>query len=222
MAADLDSIEAGAYSFEFSGYETFFDRLRDARLRPFTVAALRGDRFRRPPVELVRRFTGVDPVDPASLVTGLAEGFRDRTHFDSDRYVAGAIQDHLLLGTVPLQTRFQEPTDFESILGDSAGLYCYEYALRSIEAFHAVAPHRQSTPVFGGLVFDWRHNHVYTALASVVRENGELRVPMTFLDYSHATMYDTYRLRWLLGEGIDAYDGRHRASSIHYWNRYAG
>lgn len=216
LAADLRAIESGEYSVGFSGYDAFFDRLRDAQTRPFTVAALRGDRFRRPDPETVRRFTGVDPRDPASLVTGLAEAFRSHTHFDTARYVAGTIQDHVLLDAVPLRRYLREPTGFDALLDSSTGLYCYEYTRRSIEAFHAIAPHRQVVPVFAASVADRRHNHVFTGLASVVREDGALHVPMTFLDYSHATMYDTFHLRGALGDGVDAYDERHRATRIIY------
>ncbi|WP_152040856.1 hypothetical protein [Salinigranum salinum] len=216
LATDLGAIEAGRYTFEFTTNDVFFDRLRDAQTRPVTVAALRSDRFRRPSRETVRRFAGVAPRDPAALVAGLAEGFRRRTHFDTPRYVAGNVQDHLLGDAVSLRQHVRGGTEFEGIVEGSTGLYCYEYTLRSIEAFHAVAPHQQVTPVFGAYVSDRRHNHAFTGLASVVRENGSLRIPMTFLDYSHSTMYDTYHLRGVFGDGVDAYDERHRASRISY------
>jgi len=220
LAVDLAAVESGDVTFEFSGYEAFFDRVRDANTRPFTVAALRRNRFRRPAPETVRAFAGVAPADPAALVTGLAEGFADRTRFDAERYVAGTVEDHLLGGAVDLRQHVTGPRTFEAILDGASRLYCTEYAQRAIEAFHLVAPHRQSTPVFCGTVVDHRHTHVYTALASVVREDGNLRVPMTFVDYSHSTMYDTYRVQWALGEGIDAYGERHRASEIRYRNLY--
>jgi hypothetical protein len=216
LATDLDAIEAGRYTFEFTTNDAFFDRMRDAETRPGTVAALRSDRFRRPSPETVRRFAGVAPRDPAALVAGLAEGFRRRTHFDTPRYVAGTVQDHLLGDAVPLRRHVRGETGFEGIVEGSTGLYCYEYTLRSIEAFHVVAPHRQLTPVLGAYVSDRRHNHAFTGLASVVRENGSLRIPMTFLDYGRSTMYDTYHLRGVFGDGVDAYDERHRASHISY------
>lgn len=220
VVADVRAIARDAVEFEFAGVEAFFQRLRAAELRPFAVAALRGTGFDRPDREAIREFTGADLDDPAGLVAGLAEGFAARTHFDVARYVAGSIEDHLLLGTVPVGEPFREPTDFQAILAGVSGLYCYQYALRSIEAFHAVAPPRQSPPVFGALVLDDRHNHAYTALASVVREAGRLRIPMTFLDYYYATLFSNLGLEWALGEGIDAYDGHHRATDVRYGNVY--
>ncbi|MFC4359108.1 hypothetical protein ACFO0N_14260 [Halobium salinum] len=216
LAADLGAIEADEFAFEFTGVEGFFQRLRGGRTRPFTVAALRGDGFRRPDPETVRAFTGVGPADPRSLVTGLADAFGGHAHFDYARYVAGLVQEYLLLGTIPVEKPFREPTHFEAMLDGTSGLYCYEYAFRSVEAFHAVPPHRQSVPVFGALVLDDRHNHAYTALASVVREDGDLRVPMTFVDYYYSTLFDNVDLQWALGDGIGAYDEHHRASGIHY------
>jgi hypothetical protein len=87
----------------------------------------------------------------------------------------------------------------------------------------------------GAVVTDARHKHVYTGLATVVREDeggadggeggdenaaGDLVVPMTFLDYMHSTQYDDLHLRGVLGEGVNAYDRRHRTDDV-YWNRYA-
>lgn len=220
LAADLEALAAGDVTFEVSSYESFFDRVDGADARPLTIAALRGRGFRRPDLGALRGFTGVEPQQTRDLVTGLADGFAQHTHFDTERYVAGNVQDHLLRGAVDLRGRLREPTTFEAIHEGSTGLYCWEYALRSVEAFHAVDPHRQSTPVFGVIVGDDRHNHAYSGLASVIREDGEVRIPMTFLDYSHSTLYDTYHLDVLLGPGVDAYNGGHRVTSIHYQNIY--
>lgn len=218
LAADLDALRAGDVAVEVSGYDAFFDRLRSSQSRTLTVAALRGPGFRRPDPEVLRQFAGCDPSDPRALVTGLAEGFSEQTHFDLSRYVAGNVQDHLLFDAVRLRSHLDEPTTFAAIRDGQTGLYCWEYVLRSLEAFHAFAPHHQSTPVFGAIVRDRRHNHVFTGLASVVREGDVVCIPMTLLDYSHSTMYDNYRLRGVFGRGIDAYDQRHRVSDIRYWN----
>ncbi|WP_256546317.1 hypothetical protein [Halobellus inordinatus] len=220
LVADLRAVERGDIAFEFVGVDAFFDRLADATPRPLTVAALRGGRYRRPSPETVRRFAGVGPRDPAALVDGLAEGFGERTHFDYARYVAGTVQRYLLLGAVPLKRHVHEPTHLDALLDGSSGMYCYEYALRSIEAFQAVPPHRQSIPVFGAIVRDDRHDHAYTGLASVVRGDGNVRVLMTFVDYFYSTLFDNFRLEWAFGDGIDAYDGHHHATSIHYRNPY--
>lgn len=64
---------------------------------------------------------------------------------------------------------------------------------------------------------DWRHKHVYNGLASVVRDEDELRVPVTFLDYTYSTLYDDLRVRRIAGEGLCAYDRGHRADEV-YWS----
>ncbi len=76
--------------------------------------------------------------------------------------------------------------------------------------------HRQHPPVLGAKVVDARHGHVYVGVASVVRENGNLVIPMTFVDYRNSTLTDDLHLRWLLGEELTAYDERHRVTDI-YW-----
>jgi hypothetical protein len=220
LVADLSAIHSGDLQFEFLDHEQFFDRLRDSNQRQCTVAALRGQRFRRPSVRTIRQFTGTNPANTEHLVSGLASGFRSATHFDASRYVAGVIEQYLLLDAVPFQSKFRQPTTFEAIRDGSAGLYCAEYALRSVEAFHTIPPHRQSISVFGGIVVDLRHNHAYTALGSVVREDDTLRIPMTFLDFFYSTLYDTLDLEWAFGSGVNAYDEFHRATAIHYDNIY--
>ena len=220
LVADLPAIYSGDLTFEFLGQGPFFDRLRDSNHRQFTVAALRGRRFRRPSVRTIRQFVGMDPANTERLVSGLASGFRSATHFDVSRYVAGVIERYLLFGAVPLQSKFRRPTTFDAIRDGSAGLYCAEYALRSVEAFHVIPPHRQTIPVFGGIVVDDRHNHAYTALGSVVREDDALRIPMTFLDFFYSTLFDTLDLEWAFGSAVNAYDEVHRATAIHYDNIY--
>jgi hypothetical protein len=49
-----------------------------------------------------------------------------------------------------------------------------------------------------------------------IRVGGELRFPMTFVDYTHTTLYDDVGLTGVLGEGLAAYDDGHRADEI-YW-----
>jgi hypothetical protein len=102
----------------------------------------------------------------------------------------------------------------EAIAEDGGDLFCQEYAWRSIEAFHAVPAHRQTHPVLGGEVIDTRHKHVYTVLGGVVRENDRLEVVATFLDYMHSTLYDDFALRGVLGDGVDAFGERHRATDV--------
>lgn len=221
LVADLRAIRDGEYSFEFSRSPAFFDRVDAADARPFTVGAVRGPAFDGVAPETIREFAGVDPANVESLVEGIASGFREHTGYDTPQYVAGSIQDNVLFDAVDLRAYFRSPTSYDAILsGAVSGLFCYHFTYRSIEAFHAVAPHRQSVAVAGAVVTDARHKHVYTGLASVVREGGDLVVPMTFVDYMHSTQYDDFRLRGVLGEGIEAYDRRHRTDGV-YWNRYA-
>lgn len=216
FARDVRAMAAGDFVFEFTDVDDFFDRVEPASTRPLTVAALRGANYTDPPREAVREFTNAALSRPRTIVSGLAAGFREHASFDVPRYVVKNIQDHVLLGAVSLEWLVSDDTSFTALADGSTGLYCWEYTLRSIEALHVSPPHEQSPPVFGAIVLDDRHNHMYTGMASVVRTGAGLRIPMTFLDYSHSTLYDTYHLRWLFGDSVDAYDTHHRTSGIHY------
>ena len=221
LAADLAVIAADDHRFSFHRPAAFFERLDGATQRPTTVAALRGHRFAPADSSTVRRFADADPADPWAVIRGLKAGFREHSGYDIPRYLAGSVEDNLLGGAVDLRGPFASPTSFEAILdGENTGLFCYTFAHRSIEALHATPPARQTPPVFAGVVTDARHKHAYTVVASAVREDGELVLPVTFVDYTHSTLYDDLNLRGVLGEGLAAYDARHRAGHI-YWNRYA-
>lgn len=221
LAADLRTLSDDAYRFSFHDPAAFFDRLDGATVRPTTVAALRGHRFDPAATDTVRHFADADPADPRAVVRGMVGGFREHSGYDVPRYLAGSVEDNVLFGAVDLRSSFESPTSFDAILaGDNSGLFCYTFAHRSIEALHAVPPHRQTAPVFAGVVTDPRHKHAYTAVASAVRDEGDLVIPVTFVDYTHSTLYDDLNLRGILGEGLAAYDDRHRADEIH-WNRYA-
>lgn len=220
LVADLGAVADGRVRFEFSQYPAFFERLRSGEPRPFTVGALRGPFDGVSPGQ-VAALTGADPARPEAVVEGLATGFREHTSYDVARYAAGSVEDNLLFGAVDLRRHFESPTSFEALLADrTSGMFCYEFAWRSLEALQAVPAHRQLVPVFGGVVTDGRHKHAYTAVASAVREGGDLVVPVTFVDYTHSTLYDDLALRGVLGEGLKAYDDRHRTDGI-YWHRYA-
>ena len=221
LSADLPTLLAGDHKYTFHQPSAFFERLDGTTLRPATVAALRGNRFEAVSRETVRRFADADPDDPAALIDGMKAGFRTYSGYDIERYLAGSIEDNVLAGTVDLRQHFESPTSYGAILaGDNTGLFCYTFAHRSIEALHASPAYQQTPPVFGGVVTDPRHKHAYTAMGSVVREDGDLVVPVTFIDYTHSTLYDDLNLRGVLGEGLAAYDDRHRAARID-WNRYA-
>lgn len=220
LLADVRALADGDVRFEFSTVEPFVERVRSGDARPLTVAALRGPAFDSPDAEFVGEFADTDPADLEALVPGLAEGFRTYTYYDVPRYAAGSVEDNVLLGTVDLRQYFESPTGFEALVeGENSGLFCTELVARSIEAFHAVAPTAQSPPVAAGFVSDQRHKHAYTVLVSAIREDGDLVLPATFVDYTHSTLYHDLRLTWLLGEGIEAYNDRHRATYVR-WNRY--
>lgn len=221
LVADLGAIEAGDVTFAFSRSPAFFERIRRGDPRPLTVEAVRGHRFRTPEPAVIETFADADPADPAAIVEGLTRGFRTFSGYDLSRYLAGSIQDNVIFGARDLREAFRSPADFDALLaGENTGLFCYEFAYRSIEALHAVPAAEQTVPVLGAVVTDARHKHVYTGIASVIREGDDLVVPMTFVDYTHSTLYDDLALRGLLGEGVEAYDDRHRTTGI-YWNRYA-
>lgn len=210
------ALNAGEYTFEFHQPEAFFDRLGSAETSPDAVAALRGGYDRDVDPSLVERFTGVDPTETVAVVDGLVEGFREHSSYDVPRYLAGSIEDNVIFGLSDLRRHFTSPVDFESLLeADETGMFCWEYVFRSMEALQAVPPWAQTVPVATCYVTDRRHKHAFTGVVSAVEDDG-LRFPTTFVDYTHTTVYDDFRLRWLLGEGLAAYDSRHRADEI-YW-----
>lgn len=204
-------------AFEFHGYRSFFDRVAAGESVPEAVTLLRGavgaDR------DVVETFAGVGPERPSALAEGLVAGFRAHASYDYERYAAGSITFNVLFGVTDLRDALEHPVDFDALLASdgAVGMFCDEFARRAAEAFHAVPAAEQRAPVFAGSVVDTRHRHVYTVLASVLREDGQLVVPATFLDYTHTTLYDDLHLRGALGEGLDAYGRRHRADVV-YWH----
>lgn len=216
LVADLGALAAGEVRYVYDSYPAFFELIETGTDRPYTVDALRGGKRADP--ALIAEVTGADPHDPKAVAEGLVEAFREHTNYDIPRYVAGSVEDNVLLGRRDLRQHFESPTDFEAILADEdSGLFCYELTRRSVEALQATPAPDQTTPVVGGFVRNRRHKHVYTVVASALRVDGELVIPVTFLDYTHSTLYDDLRLRRVLGEGLDAYDDGHRATSIAWY-----
>jgi len=233
LAADWDALGGGGPEdaadvvVEPQAIGSFFETARDVDARPYTVAALRGSEFDPAAPETVRAVTdtdrgpAADPADPESVVAGLKRGFNERTSYDVPRYLAGSVEDNVLMRTVELREAFEDPVTFDALLEQrDSGMFCYEFVHRSVDALHAVDPQRQTTPVFAGVVTDRRHKHVYTVVATAYRRDGELVVPLAFVDYTHSTLYDDVGADVVLGEGLEAYDSRHRVSEI-FWNRYA-
>ncbi|WP_458204881.1 hypothetical protein [Haladaptatus sp. NG-SE-30] len=218
LIRDFSAIDAGAFRFEFSQYEQFFDRLQSADARPFTVEAFRSNRVRNVEPAAVESFAGAPPANPKATLEGLVDGFREYTEYDLPRYIVGSIEDNVIFGAMDLRRHFESPTTFEALeSGKTDGMFCFEFTWRAIEALHSVSAGRQQPPVLGATVYDDRHGHTYVGVASVVREEGDLVVPMTFVDYRNSTLYDDFHLREILpGEGLAAYDRCYRASDI-YW-----
>lgn len=218
LVDDLGDLAAGEVRFEYDSYPAFFETVAAGDARPFTVQALRGRRTADP--DVVETFTGVDPSDPEAVIEGLVGGFREHTSYDFRRYVAGSIEDNILFGRRDLRQRYESPTDFEALMaGEDTGLFCYELTRRSVEALQSVPAPEQRAPVVAGYVRDARHKHVYTIVASAIRDrDDELVVPVTFVDYTHSTQYDDLRLRRVLGEGLDAYGDGHRATSVDWYH----
>lgn len=215
---DLAAARAGRVRFAFEPYPAFFDRVRAAEARLITTGLLRGGSRGVSP-ELIAAFTGADPTDPRAVLEGLRGAFREEATYDVPRYVAGGIYFNLLFGTVDVREPFRSPVDFESLRESpgETGMFCFELTRRSIEALHAVDAAAQRTPVAAAPARDPRHRHVYTAVASAVREAGALAVPVTFVDYTPTTLYDDAGLGDRLGDGLNAFNTAHRAATIR-WN----
>lgn len=219
LFADLSSLRQGEYSFEFHRPDAFFERFegRENDGRAEIVTAIRSHRDRTVDPDLIERFTDTAPASVDELTVGLVEGFREYTNYDIPRYIAGSIEDNVIFGAADLRRHFEEDVDFESLLeADGTGIFCWELVFRSIEAFQALSAAEQSIPVAACYVSDSRHKHAYTGLLGALREDGELRFPVTFVDYTHTTLYDDVRLTAVLGEGLAAYNDGHRADEI-YW-----
>lgn len=224
LAADVPALRAHEHAVEPLGLEAFFQRAAASVTRPYAVAALRGPRVRDVSPTVVEAFTGVDPADPHAVADALVDAFREHTFYDAPRYAAGSIEENVLLGAADLRTPFDSPSDFRTMLdGENRGIFCYDFAYRSIEAFHAVSADEQTVPVVGAYVRDARHKHAYTGLATVVRdENGRERTGhptllVTFLDYTPTTAAHDFGVT-PLAEDPDAYGTGHRTTDI-YWNR---
>jgi len=218
LARDLGAIRAGELTVEPLELDAFFERARAAETRPYAVGPLRGPFHDHVAPETVAGFTDADPADPAATVEGLATAFREHTDYDLPRYVAGSVEDNLLGGAVDLRRHFESDVEYGAVGdGGHTGLFCYEYARRAAEAFHALAPTRQRLPVAAAEVIDDRHKHVYSSLTTLVRDEGDLRLLATFLDYTHVAMYDDAAAQRVMGEGLEAYDRRHRATEVKWY-----
>lgn len=217
LYTDLVSVSQGDFRFEFSQPEPFFERVGEGSYRPDVVAALRGSAYDRSvDPALVGEFTDADPADPESLVYGLKSAFRAYSRYDVPRYIAGSIEDNVIFGVTDLRQYFEDDVSFEALLSaDETGMFCWEYVFRSMEALQALPPWEQTIPVATFYISDRRHKHAFTGIITAIEDDG-LCFPTTFVDYTYSTLYDDFRLRGVLGDGLAAYDSRHRADEI-YW-----
>lgn len=217
LFSDLSAVYADEYTFEFHEPSTFFERLDGEPTRPDIVTAIRTNWDRDVEPSTAETFTGADPTDPAAVIDGLVEGFREHTSYDVPRYLAGSVEDNVIFGAADLRQYFEDDVSFDALLeADETGIFCWELVFRSTEALQSVSAAEQTVPVAACYVSDRRHKHAFTGILSAVRDGGELRFPMTFVDYTYATLYDDFRLTGVLGEGLDAYGDGHRADEI-YW-----
>lgn len=215
--ADVLAIKADEMRWKPVTFDAFRETVEQGSPRPVATGLLRA-RYTDADPETVADFTGADPTDPVATAYALAEAFRETTYYDIPRYVAGSIQYNVLLNQVKLRPYLRSDTSFEALAeGRTRGMFCQELTHRSIEAFHAPSVLEQSPPVASVVAYDPRHRHNYTALATVTRRDGELVVPIAFLDYTHSTLYDDLNLRGVMGEGLEAYNSRHRARELTWW-----
>jgi len=218
LVRTVPALRAGDFVVEGAKFDEFFERIADADSLPFATGATR-DGYDYADAETVGAFVDADPADPERVVTALRAAFREHSSYDKPRYVAGSIEDNVLFGTVDLRKHFESPVGFGALeSGEATGLFCTELTRRSTEALHAVPAHEATAPVVAMFVSDTRHKHAYTGVASLLREDGELVMAITFLDYMHSTLYDDLALTGVLGDGLDAYNTRHRATDV-YWHR---
>ena len=216
FASDISSLRSGSFSFSFMGPDAFFESLAGSATRPHTVEAIRGSRYPSADPEAVEAFVGHSARQSEDVVVGLVEAFREHSHYDVMRYLAGAVDDNLLPIEAGLRNRFVPDASFEAFVErqESVGLFCGEYTILARRAVQSVPASVQSPPLRGMLVHDRRHKHVYNAFASVQMTSSGLDIPVTFVDYMDTTLYDDLGLTGVLGSGFDAYDSWHRADVI--------
>jgi hypothetical protein len=214
---DVLALRAGEVRWKPVQFDAFRETVSKGEPRPAVTGLMRA-RYNDAAPETVADFTGVPATDPVATAHALAEGFRETTYYDIPRYLAGAIQFNVLMNTVELRPYLRSDTSFEALAeGRTRGMFCQELTHRSIEAFHAPNVYAQSPSVASVVAYDPRHRHNYTALASFTRRDGDLVAPIAFLDYTHSTLYDDLGLRGVLGEGLEAYNSRHRAKELTWW-----
>lgn len=150
VVSDFNTVHRGEVTFAFSNTTDFFDRVASAEIRPYTVGFARGESEGARP-EIIEEFTGADPGNPESVLTGLKAGFREHARYDSERYIAGSIQEHAILNTADLRQHFRGPVGFKEMIQseDDVSMFCYEFTTCSVNALHAVGPIEQTPQLLG-------------------------------------------------------------------------
>jgi hypothetical protein len=220
LVEDLTDYAAGRFDFEFLPLSEFLTRGSEGTPRPYTALAFRGADRSTPLPSVIHEFADADPTAVGELIGGLSDGFQQYTRYNTERYITRSIQFNLLLSTVTLDSGGAHQTGFEEMMdGAKTPLLCWDFTERSIEAFHTVSPVQQDIPIIAGRVDDVRHGHVYTVLATVLRQDSSLRIPVTFLDYRNAILFDTGPLALIFDPDVSAFDARHRATRIRWGMR---
>lgn len=216
FARDIEALRSGSFRVTPTDPDTFFESLAGADVQPSLVTVLRGRNAPADDPAAVEAFAGTDPRAPEQLLWALVEAFRTYSHYDVPRYLAGSIDDNILPFDAGLRDPLRPDVGFDALLraDGSVGLFCVEYARLARAAVQSRRAPEQSPPLYGMLVRDRRHKHVYNAFGSVRRTPDGLALPMTFVDYTNSTRNDDFRLTGLLGTGLDAYDTLHRADVI--------
>lgn len=212
----IEELVSGTFSASFHDPAAFFAYCDGSTPNPAVVELIRGDRLPPADPDNVEAFTGADPKDSRAIVTGLVDGYRTHGRYDIPRYIAGAIEDNLIFGRGDLREPFRPEESIEALLEADrpVGLFCTELTRLGIRSVHATPASTQSPPIFGFYVRNRRHKHAYSGFGSAVVTDDGLHLPITFVDYTHTTLYNDLAVDRVIGTGFDAYTSNHRADQF--------
>lgn len=215
LAEDLSDLRSGNFRFEFLSVNAFFDRVETVHLQPYTTGFLRRGTYQSSngphsdvPDEIIHE-------NSHDQIYRLKDVFSERITYDIPRFITGAIDDNIFRRRTELRKRFSTETGLPAMYeGTHARLLCDEIASIAQTILHLTAVDRQRPPLSVSVVHDYRHKHLFNGISTVQRTDRGLSIPTTFVDYTYVTLITDLRLRWLLGDGLDAFDTRHRADNI--------
>ena len=216
MATAVSHIDAGSFSASFSDPNTFFETCTHHTPNPHVVESIRANRLPPADPSRVETVTGVSPSDSKRTVSGLIEGFREHGAYDIPRYLAGSIEDNVIVGAADLREPFLPEESFEELLSqdEAVGLFCGELTRLSIRAMHAMPATEQSPPLFGFYVLNRRHKHAYTGFGTAIVDDDNLHLPITFVDYTHTTLYHDLHIDRFFDDPENAYTEWQRADQF--------